>query len=607
MTQPDPAGADLMLTLESGGAPVPIRFPSVVGRDGDADFRLDDPGVSRRHSRFIVVDAVPMVEDLGSANGTYVERGDRVIRVDGGLELEPGDVVRIGPFRVRAEGVAKEAAETPWERPINPPTVVAGFAHFFGGFLTWALVPVFASQMAADIGLDPGGLGPLLIAAVPVFSGAVARMIFGIWTDARGPLVPGTASLLIAAIPLLALWMAGDEAAVVWPSVAVLGVGLAALPISIPMGAQRTAPSRRGVALGVISAGSIGVVVAALGGSQLANQIGWRETCGVALIPLAMCTVAFVWGGRGGWVAPSRAEAAALFRSPGLWYVAFLYGVTFGGFAALYSFLPNPLRESGFDLSRENAAAVVAMGALFGSLVRPIGGTLADRYTTVRVVPWVFGVTAVLLVFAGSIGVAGVVLLVAAMTALELGTGSVFKLAAQRFGGALATGSGIVGSAGGFIGFGIFVVLLVVFRTTGEAGIAFAVFAPLPAAAAAWMFVTQRGAKARPSTLAGEPQIQILDSFGTPAAAYALSDGLTIGRAPDNRLHLPGDPLISRHHARIVPRDGRFVLVDEGSRNGTRMWRDEQWTRVREEPLQNGDVLIFGTRIARFASAGGRS
>jgi MFS transporter, NNP family, nitrate/nitrite transporter len=586
----------------------PLTLPSIVGRDPAADVHIDHPGVSRRHTRLFARDGAIIVEDLGSANGTQVERGDRVIVVQDPLELQPGDIVRIGPFRVVVGPRSVPEPNVPWERPINPPTVVAGFAHFFGGFLAWALVPVFARQIAVEIGLDPGGLGPMVIAAVPVFSGAVARISFGIWTDSQGPLVPGVASLLLAAIALLGLWVAGDQAAIVWTSVALLGVGLAALPISIPMGAQRTAPSRRGIALGVISAGSIGVVVAALGGSQLAAQIGWRETCGVALVPISVCIALFVWGGRGAWVSPSREAATGLFRSSGLWYVALLYGITFGGFAALYSFLPNPLQEGQFNLSREDAALVVAMGALFGSLVRPLGGTLADRYTTIRVVPWVFAATAVLLVFAGNVGVAGVVLLVGTMTVLELGTGSVFKLAAQRFGAALATGAGIVGSVGGFVGFATFVILQVVFRTSGEAGVAFAVLAPFPAAAAAWLFATRRGVSAAGAVaLPAQPHLQLLDSYGSPSAAFTIADGLTIGRAPDNRIHLPHDDLISRHHARITPQDGAYVLIDAGSRNGTLAWRDQTWRTVREEQLKHGDVLVFGSQVARFVKPGGRS
>lgn len=64
---------------------------------------------------------------------------------------------------------------------------------------------------------------------------------------------------------------------------------------------------------------------------------------------------------------------------------------------------------------------------------------------------------------------------------------------------------------------------------------------------------------------------------------------VTIGRAPDNVVRID-DPRVSRHHARIVLRDGRPVLVDEGSTNGT--WVDG--LRVTELALGAGDRIEIG-------------
>jgi diguanylate cyclase (GGDEF)-like protein len=45
----------------------------VVGRDGDCGIRIEDPGLSRRHLRLFRRDRGVYVEDLGSANGTFVD------------------------------------------------------------------------------------------------------------------------------------------------------------------------------------------------------------------------------------------------------------------------------------------------------------------------------------------------------------------------------------------------------------------------------------------------------------------------------------------------------------------------------------------------------
>ncbi len=64
---------------------------------------------------------------------------------------------------------------------------------------------------------------------------------------------------------------------------------------------------------------------------------------------------------------------------------------------------------------------------------------------------------------------------------------------------------------------------------------------------------------------------------------------LGIGRDVDNDVAV-ADPLLSRHHARIVARNGRLVLVDLGSRNGTRV----NGRAVREAVLGAGDRIELG-------------
>lgn len=44
---------------------------------------------------------------------------------------------------------------------------------------------------------------------------------------------------------------------------------------------------------------------------------------------------------------------------------------------------------------------------------------------------------------------------------------------------------------------------------------------------------------------------------------------ISIGRATDNVVHLPYDHLISRRHARLVEAEGKMMLCDLKSTNGT--------------------------------------
>src|SRR5581483_4466105 len=63
----------------------------LIGRSTAANVRLNDDGVSRRHARIVVVDGAVMVEDLGSANGVFVN-GARVQSA----ALRDGDKIQLG-------------------------------------------------------------------------------------------------------------------------------------------------------------------------------------------------------------------------------------------------------------------------------------------------------------------------------------------------------------------------------------------------------------------------------------------------------------------------------------------------------------------------------
>ena len=65
------------------------------GRHPSSDIFLDDVTVSRRHAVFAKVGEGYVVRDVGSLNGTYVNRQ----RIDEAL-LEQGDEVQIGKFRL---------------------------------------------------------------------------------------------------------------------------------------------------------------------------------------------------------------------------------------------------------------------------------------------------------------------------------------------------------------------------------------------------------------------------------------------------------------------------------------------------------------------------
>ncbi len=72
---------------------------NIVGRDREADVRIDDPSVSRRHARIVVEGDTAGVEDLESKNGTRVGG----VPVSQPVRLAKGDVVTFGAIETRFE------------------------------------------------------------------------------------------------------------------------------------------------------------------------------------------------------------------------------------------------------------------------------------------------------------------------------------------------------------------------------------------------------------------------------------------------------------------------------------------------------------------------
>ena len=67
----------------------------------------DDPEVSRQHARLTLKDGEWWLEDLGSANGTFIGEFAKSMRVTTPIKVNPGQIFRVGLTHIRtglAEG-----------------------------------------------------------------------------------------------------------------------------------------------------------------------------------------------------------------------------------------------------------------------------------------------------------------------------------------------------------------------------------------------------------------------------------------------------------------------------------------------------------------------
>ncbi len=93
-----PRGVGLLVVKRgaSEGARLALEQDVVrAGRHPESELFLDDVTVSRRHAEFVTVDGVTTLRDVGSLNGTYVNRE----RIEEAV-LASGDEVQIGKFQL---------------------------------------------------------------------------------------------------------------------------------------------------------------------------------------------------------------------------------------------------------------------------------------------------------------------------------------------------------------------------------------------------------------------------------------------------------------------------------------------------------------------------
>jgi hypothetical protein len=89
------------LVVRSGGGRAGETFHpegerTTIGRSPDCEIFLDDVTVSRKHAVLLERDGAFLIEDLGSLNGTFLNRR----RIEAAAELGDGDELQIGKYRL---------------------------------------------------------------------------------------------------------------------------------------------------------------------------------------------------------------------------------------------------------------------------------------------------------------------------------------------------------------------------------------------------------------------------------------------------------------------------------------------------------------------------
>lgn len=363
------------------------------------------------------------------------------------------------------------------------PTLFAAFLYFDLSFMVWVILGPLGVQIASDLGLSPAQKG--LMVATPVLSGALLRIVMGILVDHLKPKLAGAIGQMIVIAALVLAWGLGVHS---FEQVLVLGVFLgmagASFAVALPLASRWYPPEHQGTALGIAGAGNSGTVLAALFAPTLATIFGWQNVIGLAAIPLMIVFVVYWLMAKDSPECPpakSLADYFKVLKDKDAWWFMFFYSVTFGGFVGLAASLTIYF-NSQYGLSPVIAGYFTAACVFAGSMVRPLGGMVADRVGGIRSLSTMYLLAATFLAIV-SVGLPqawmALVVFVGAMLALGMGNGAVFQLVPQRFRKEIGVMTGLVGMAGGVGGFYLASSLGYAKQLTGNYQIGFLIFAGL--------------------------------------------------------------------------------------------------------------------------------
>ena len=365
----------------------------------------------------------------------------------------------------------------------HTPTLLAAFLYFDLAFMVWVILGPLGVGIAKDLGLSHAEKG--LMVATPVLAGAILRLVMGILVDRLSPKKAAIIGQVVVIGALSYAWLMGihsyEETLILGCFLGVAGASFAA---ALPLASRWYPPEHQGTAMGIAGAGNSGTALAALFAPGLAAAFGWTNVFGIALIPLTIVLIAFVFLAKDAPDAPppkSLAEYLKVLKDKDAWWFMFFYSVTFGGFVGLASSLVIYFNTQ-YGLDAKTAGFFTAACVFAGSAVRPIGGNVADRIGGVKSLSLMYILAAVFLAIV-STGLPqawmALAAFVGAMLALGAGNGAVFQLVPQRFRKEIGVMTGLVGMAGGVGGFYLASSLGYSKQLTGSYEAGFLIFAAL--------------------------------------------------------------------------------------------------------------------------------
>jgi NNP family nitrate/nitrite transporter-like MFS transporter len=383
--------------------------------------------------------------------------------------------------------------------------------------------------------------------AAAILSGALFRLNFGIWADTYGGRRVMALLLLGVAVPTYLFSQATTFGQMLICAI-LFGLGGNAFSVGISWNSAWFPQQTKGKALGIFGAGNVGaagtkmlialapgvltvIPVAGYFGGILPG--GWRfiPTLYAGLLIL-MAMVVFFLSPKPD-LTPSHGrplrEMLRPLRHIRVWRFGLYYVVVFGAYVALSGWLPRFYIDT-YGVSLSTAAMLTATFIFPASLLRPVGGYLADRVGPRAVTYVVFIVMSFILVAlsipAGPYRLAlwlFAFLMFMLGCAMGIGKASVFKYIPEYFPEDVGAAGGVVGALGALGGFILPPAFGMLGRWSGIPQLAFVALLGLTTWSLAWLHLTVTRARIASASLVTSEPVSSASAAPVPDISRAAS------------------------------------------------------------------------------------
>ncbi len=333
----------------------------------------------------------------------------------------------------------------------HAPTLFASFLYFAFSCCIWVMNGAMAPFITEDLKLTAAQKGLML--SIPIFAGAFMRFPLGILAQYVGRKPATLVEMGLIAVAMMYGYFFVETFDNLLAMGALLGIAGASFGVALSLGSGWFPPKYKGLAMGLVGAGNVGTAVSVLVAPPLAQAYGWQTVYGFAAIAICLPMLVMIVFAKEppdrDAHASFREHIACLFEKDG-WAFSIIYGVTFGGFIGLTSFLPSYYYEQ-FHVSKVQAGQLTMLAAFMAAALRIFGGWISDRWGGVNTLTVVIITVAISLVLAGMADqslILTTLLLMLCFAALGTGNGALFQLVPLRWPLTTAVAGSMIGEIG---------------------------------------------------------------------------------------------------------------------------------------------------------------